>query len=412
MRRSTPGLLPLLLLLTAAAFPIGRAVAQDPATPTAPVATSAPLREVLIQTTLEALPPPPTVVRLLRITLPAGASLPLHTLDGPELLHVEAGAVTVRLEGDAVVAPAGDPGTPRPARLAPIGQEFGLVPGDQLAIPVDVPVAFRNDGSDPTTLLTALFVPADEERPPELRWVDGTPTAETLGGTTSRVLGNAVATAWPAGPLVVVVERLALPPGRSIPGQGGPLLLAVEAGGFSFALVEGSFQVARGVLGVEPAATPDAAYALSPGDSVFFPESVSDVPRPDDRRLLVLLRLSVLPVEAGSPNGTPSTEPTPDEPAAPTAAATETAAEAPTDPTTASGFAVGATVLVSETGVRLRTAPATDAEVAAEFFAGRELIVTGPPQESDGLVWYPVAAADDPTVVGYIAEEFLRPASS
>lgn len=367
------------------------AVAQETATPAAAeTAPTAPLGELLVRTTLEGLPEPPTIVRLLRLSLPPGASVPLHTLTGPEFAYVESGAVTVLVEGEAVVAPAGDPAVRVPAAVAPVGEAFALLPGDQLALPAGVPVTFGNEGQEPATLLTLLFVPADDEAP-ELTWVDGTPAPEALVGTSSRLLAEATATEWPAGPLQVVVDRLALAPGESIPGAAGPVLLAVESGRFSFALLEGEFQISRAGGGSEPVATPGVAYALGPGDSVFFPTSLSDVPRPDDLGLLVLLRLSVLPV---------ADAPAEDAAAAPSAGAeTETAGD----------IAEGAAVLVSETGVRLREAPTADAEVVTELSAGTELVVSGPPREEDGIVWYPVAGVDDPSVDGFIAEKFLLP---
>lgn len=306
MRRPLFAAAAMLLLLGLAARPAGHAVAQEAASPgAAEAASGAPLGETLIRTTLEALPEPPAAVRLLRLSLPPGASVPLHTLAGPELAYVEVGTVSVRVEGEAVVAPASDPSAPVSALLAPTDDAFDLVPGDQLALPAGVPVSFRNAGEEPASLLTLLVVPAADESP-ELVWVDGTPAAETLGGTSSRVLAGAVATEWPAGPLQIAVDRLALAPGETIPGAAGPVLLAVESGRFSFALIEGEFRVARGGNGTAPVATPGAEYSLGPGDSVFVPTSLSDVPRPDDRGLLVLLRLTVLPIEGAEPAASPA----------------------------------------------------------------------------------------------------------
>jgi hypothetical protein len=64
---------------------------------------------------------------------------------------------------------------------------------------------------------------------------------------------------------------------------------------------------------------------------------------------------------------------------------------------------------VNESGVRLRAAPSTTSEVVTELEKGRTLRVTGPPQQGDGILWYPIEAVDDPTVVGFIAVEFLAP---
>ena len=398
----TPVVLALLLLVATGAR-CRTAIAQAPATPAAAEAAPAPtgpLAEILIRAGLEGLPEPPTAVRLLRLSLPPGASVPLHTLTGPEFVYVESGVVAVRVEGEAVVAPSNDSVAPLAAAVAPVGEAFALAPGDQLALPTNVPVAFENGGPEPASLLTLLFVPADDAAP-ELRWVDATPSAQTLAGTNSRLLADAVATEWPAGPLTVAVDRLALGPGERIPGAAGPVLLAVEAGRFSFALLQGEFRVGRAGGPSDAAATPGASYELGPGDSVYFPTSLSDVPRPGDRGLLVLLRLSVVPAaDVEAADGAAASPPSDPDPSSRLAGS-----EAPSTP----DFPEGTSVLVGRAGVILLAAPATDAEVVAELSAGSELVVSGPPRDGDGSVWYPVTAVDDPSITGYIGEELLAP---
>ena len=284
-----------------------------------------------------------------------------------------------------MVAPTG--GTGESSRVPPIGEDFDLRPGDQIVYPAGVPIAFRNQGREATTLLAVLIVPAGSGRPPASAWVGGTPGPEAEVGVTSQILGDAVTPGWPPAPIAIVLDRLALGPGESIPGRGGPVLLAVELGRFGFALVQGQFQVSRGNSGPQPNATPGTAYALNPGDAVFFPGGMSEVPRPDDG-VLVLLRLSVLPL-SGAAGATPVAR-TADAPAA-------------------DGSATGTPVRVTEAGVLLRASPSTGGEVVAEVGPERELIVTGPAVEGDGIVWYPVRAVDDPTVAGFVAEDFLAP---
>ncbi len=372
---------------------------QGAATPAPDGAPASPLREVLFQAALEELPQPPAVIRLVRITLEPGASVPLHTHPGPEFGRVESGTLTVLVDGEAVIAEGGDGDTPQQARVPPVGEAFDLTAGDQIVYPSDVPFGFANRGQETTSVLAALIVPAGSGRPPASSWVDGTPTPDALTGVSSQILGDAVAIQWPANPHLVVLDRLALAPGQSIPGRGGPVLLAVESGRFGFALVDGQFQVTRGASGLEANATPGTEYRLSPGDAVFFPGGMREVPRAEDQGLLVLVRLSVLPVAAPAPGaGTPATAAT--EPALrPTATAVAEAG----------GLAVGATALVTEAGVRLRGGPSTSAEVVAELESGQEVVIAGPAEEGDGIVWYPVEAVDDPAVAGYVAVEFLAP---
>jgi hypothetical protein len=130
--------------------------------------------------------------------------------------------------------------------------------------------------------------------------------------------------------------------------------------------------------------------------------------------VLVLLRLSVLPAGGAVPVGTPpaatGTAPAATGPAETPAAQPTPAAPTATPEQQAARFAVGAAVVVTEDGVRLRDEPSTGGGVVAGLEAGRELVVTGAPVEGDGILWYPVEAADDPAVAGYVAEEFLAAA--
>jgi len=68
----------------------------------------------------------------------------------------------------------------------------------------------------------------------------------------------------------------------------------------------------------------------------------------------------------------------------------------------------GATVEVTESGVRMRAEPSTSAEIVTELSAGTRLTVTGPAEEADGFTWYPVENPET-RQSGYVAADFLRP---
>lgn len=67
----------------------------------------------------------------------------------------------------------------------------------------------------------------------------------------------------------------------------------------------------------------------------------------------------------------------------------------------------GATVVVTEDGVRMRAAPSTSAGIIAELSRGTTLTVTGAAEEGDGLTWYPV---ENPATqqAGYVAVDYLQ----
>lgn len=398
---------------------LAQEAAGTPATAATTGEASGTLRETLIQAVLEGLPPPPAFVRLVRISLEPGASVPLHTHPGPEFGWVESGTLTVRAEGEVVVAPASTGGETRPALVPPVGEEFSLQRGDQVVYPAAVPFTFVNAGPEVATVLTAVILPAGDGSPPGSSWVDGTPGPEAMAGVRSQILGDAVVAGWPRPPLAMVVDRVALGPGETIPARPGPVLLSVELGRFGFQLMEGQFQVSRGESGPLPNATPGASYSLGPGDAVFFPGGMTEVPRPDADGVLVLLRLSVL--SAATDAGTAATPsaaagaatPAPVETTAPAATAEPTtlATAPPGTAAPAAGSTDGGAVVVTASGVRLRDAPSTSAGVVSELDEGRALEIAGPAVEGDGIVWYPVRAIDDPAVAGFIAEAFIAPAS-
>lgn len=397
--------------------------AQTAPTPTAGASTSeGALSETLFQATLETLPTPPAFIRLVRITLQPGASVPVHTHPGPEFGRIESGVLTIDARGQTVISQAGADGEPQPARLPPINQPFELQSGDEIVYPSTVPFGFSNRSDQPVVVLAAVILPAGSQRPPGAQYIDGTPGPDAFQGVTSQLLGDAIASLWPNSPMTIVIDRLALAPGEPIPTRGGPVMLSVELGQFGFSLVEGEFQVSRGGTLPQSNATPGAAYLLTQGDAVFFPGGITEVPRAENEGVLVLIRMSVLPTRsavAGTPvaGDETSTPPPPAgtappaatvAPAAPTAAApTATAAPAASD----AGFAVGDIVTVNDTGVRLRATPSTEGGVVTDLDPGRQLTVAGAPVEGSGLTWYPVAAVDDPTIAGFIAEEYLTSVS-
>jgi hypothetical protein len=329
----------------------------------------------------------------------------MHTHPGPEFGRVENGVLTVRVDGEVVIAQATVAGTPQAPRVPPVGQEFDLVTGDQIVYPAGVPMSFSNRTQDPVSIITAVILPAGSDRPPTSEWVgEATPGPDAMAGVSSQIMGDAVAPGWPESPYAVVLDRLVLAPGQAIPARGGPVILSVELGRFGFALVDGQFQLSRGNSGPLAVATPGVPYMLSPGDAVFFPGGMNEVPRAETDGVLVLVRLSVLNASGAVPAG--------EQPAASGAEQTPAApAPAEVEPTAAPAEGAGAgNAVVNEAGVLLRSSPSTTGEVVAEMDAGRAVVITGDPVEGDGIIWLPVQAADDPAVAGYIAEDFLDPA--
>lgn len=84
------------------------------------------------------------------------------------------------------------------------------------------------------------------------------------------------------------------------------------------------------------------------------------------------------------------------------------AASVPSEPSFEGTLETGRVVVTTEDLVRMRESPSTEADIVTEMAIGTELIVTGPPEEGDGLTWYPVEDRESGDA-GYVAQQFIEP---
>jgi Bacterial SH3 domain len=202
------------------------------------------------------------------------------------------------------------------------------------------------------------------------------------------------------------------------------VLLSLESGVLDFTVVGGKVQVSRTATpGPQPDTAPDTDISLARGDAVFFPLGMREVDRSDIDGDLVLLRMTITaagddaaptPAESGigeiralatEIEETPSAE-TPA--ASPEAGGTPGAGEptqTPEGQPTEKGE--GAIVESNSEGVNVRSGPGTGFEVVFQVFIGDQMRITGEAEEADGFVWWPVELVDDPSVTGYIADDFI-----
>ena len=383
-------------------------------------------REILFTTTLEAgqLPVAPTFVRLLRITLSEGASSPLHTHPGPEFGLVEQGTLTVEVNGPTLLSTQPVDGTPTPSEEAPTGAEFELEVGDFITYLPQSPMTFRNGGADPVTVLSAVLLPAGSQHPPGVTYLNGQPPANAFDGVAPEILGDGVATVLPEGESTITVERLRLGPNDPIPAFSETVLLSLESGVLDFTVVGGKVQVSRTATpGPQPDTAPETDISLAKGDAVFFPLGMREVDREGIDGDLVLLRMTIAAAgEEAEPTPTENgigeiralateIEETPDSEtpvASPEADGTPESGE-PTATPEGEAPTLGEGALVESTadGVNVRTGPGTSFDVSTQVFIGDQMRITGDAEEADGFIWWPVELANDPSVTGYIAEDFI-----
>jgi hypothetical protein len=412
--------------LLAATFGVapGAAVAQD--------AEDAPASEVLFRVDLadDEYPINPAFVRLLRITMAENALSPLHTHPGPEFGLIEQGTLTVQVNGEARIitgdedAEEGDDGTPTAGSDAPIESEFELGAGELIAYMPQTPMTFRNADADPVSILAAVLLPAGHQHPPGITYVDGQPNATAFEGVSPEILGDGVATTLPRGGITVTLERLRIAVGEPIPAFSDPVLLSLESGVLDFEVVGGKVQVSRTATpGPQPDLAPETEISLAKGDAAFFPVGMREVDRSGIESDLVLLRLTLTysgddpaptPAETGpgeiriieagaaeTPEATPS-DGTPEPAASPTP---EPEPEEEDEP---QGLGEGALVEATAESVNVRSGAGTGFEVTTQVFTGQQMRITGDSEEADGYVWWPIELVDDPTVTGYIVEDFIQ----
>lgn len=386
----------------------------------------------LIDVTLDAgqYPVAPAFVRLLRIVLEPGASSPLHTHPGPEIALVERGTVTVQVGGPAklvVTGPTPGDGTPSAGELAPFDSEFEMTAGDQLTYLPQTSMTFRNGGSTTASILTVVLLPAGHQHPPGVTYINGQPEQSAFAGVTPQILGDGVASSIPASGIRITVDELRLDTGAPIPASTTPVMLSLEQGSLDFEVVGGKVQVSRGATpGPQADSAPGTEERLAANDALFFPLGMKEAARAKDDGPVSFLRLSIVPAntgaqsppagdgigeihvlgsEIGSPEG--QTELTP---GAGTPEASASVSPAPkSSPTTTPtpGPKKGDTATVNSDGVNLRACAGTECDIVDQLYAGQTVTILGPAEDDGEYIWWPVSVDDDPSITGYLAQDFL-----
>lgn len=373
-------------------------------------------------------PVAPAFVRLLRIVLEPGSSSPLHTHPGPEIALVERGTVTVQVGGPAELIAGGasnSAATPTGA-LAPFDSEFEMTAGDQLTYLPQTSMTFRNGGSTAASILTVVLLPAGHQHPPGVTYVNGQPEAAAFEGVTPEILGDGVASSMPANGIRVTVDELRLAEGESIPASSTPVLLSLEQGTLDFQVVGGKVQISRAATpGPQPDAAPGTEEQLAAHDALFFPLGMKEAARAKDDGPISFLRLSITPANPGNePTATAegageilvtgAEAPTATEIAQTPEAGTPRAETSPTPASQASPTATptpgpkeGESVTINSDGVNLRACAGTDCEVVTQLFIGQTVTITGPSEDDGEYIWWPVSVDDDPSITGYIAQDFF-----
>ena len=267
--------------------------------------------ETLMRATVDGVPLAPSFIRLLRIVIEPGATVPLHTHPGPEYNLVESGTLTVTSETASVLVEA-ETGA---QSTTPVDEAFDVVSGQTVVFPPETAFTFANGGEEPVQLLTVVILPAGPQRPPGISYPGGDPAADAYAGISNQVLGDGVATRFPDRPVSVVVERVPLTVEAPLAASADPVLLSLADAGANMVIAGGIVQISRtSNPGPQPNSDQGESYRLGVGDALFFPNGHREIAIPDDANPITLLRvtLSAGPGAAGdaaSPEASPATNP-------------------------------------------------------------------------------------------------------
>lgn len=384
------------------------ASAQD-ATPSAsplasPQATAVVAQTPATVTTLMAyefkqFPAVPMTVRLLRITIAPGATVPMHTHPGPEFDRVESGVLSATSTGDAQTFVGGSKDA---TTLS--SSSADLQPGDWILYPAETGMELTNKGTEDAVLLSAVVLPVGTGAPASIKYTDGTPAQDAFAGISFTVLGDGLLPDLPTGTTSVSIDEVNVPGGTDLPGSQGPALYSRIDGNLSFKVDSGNVQVSHSATpGLQPNAIPNQQFTLAAGDAAFFPTGVAATPRSEKEDAVSFVRLSIQPASSLTSS-----------PAVISAIASSTPATAPTGtpaanatPVSESGFSDGAMVRTTQDGINMRAEPSVDAEIVNQLDADVELKIVGGPEVSGDFTWYQVEIPGE-SQSGWVAKDFLK----
>lgn len=368
-------------------------VASPEAAATPQVSGEDTLGTVLMSYEFDEMPPAPLTVRLLRITLEPGASVPLHTHPGPEFNFVESGTLTAQIDGTAVL---GAEGEVEPTEVTET-QSLGV--GEWIMYPAESGMNLANEGEEDVVLLAAVILPVGADIDTTITYTDEEPTDADFEGVSFVVLGDGLIQQFPAGGATVTVDELVLNSGDAVPSYSGPAMLSKSAGDFAISATEGAIQVtSSAVPQLQPNAIPNQEFTLATNDAAFFPAGYAAIERLEESGIVGFTRLLIQP-DSELANGVASV--TSIEPGSAEVAETD-------DGATGDGLGVGAVIALNEDAVRVRTEASTASDIVESYPAGTQFELVGGPVESEDFVWYEVVGVGSISdVQGWLVTDFM-----
>jgi quercetin dioxygenase-like cupin family protein len=361
-----------------------------PAAGATPQATTNELGDVLMTYDFDALPPAPMTVRMLRITLAPGASVPMHTHPGIEFDLVESGTLTADTNDTAVINVDGE--------QSETSESQDLSAGNWIMYPAGSGMSFTNQGEEDVVLLSAVVLSVADAEQSTITYTEGEPTEADFEGVSFVVLGDGLIQQFPDGPATVTIDRLTLAAGAPVPGFTGVAMLSKAAGTMAFSADQGQVQVTRTATPqLQPNAIPGQEFTLNDNDAAFFPVGYDTIQRTDSTSELTLLRLLIEP--EGDLEGATATV---------TTIPVEETATTDQPTVDSNGLGIGAVIALNADGVRLRADASTSSDIVDSFPAGTQFEIIDGPVEGESYTWYQVRGVGDlESVEGWLVTDFM-----
>jgi hypothetical protein len=284
------------------------------------------LVEPLGRTALEALPPAPYRLGLVRLTLEPSTAITELSAAGPITLLVESGTLVVHADQPSRVHGARRAGDPERDELRAAGA-IVLSPGERIALAANTGYALSSTENEAAVVLSAAALAGDGG--PTNRWVQARSFDEVLfvpdepeavaqssapapwpPGVRSELIAYGIIKTQPAESAELELTRLMVSPHVALPVHEvpGAELVAVEAGSAIVDLVTGDGDMRPRPRALHATLSPqrgtsERGPAISPGGSAVLQPGASAGVRNVDDEPLVLLILTLEPASASGSLG-------------------------------------------------------------------------------------------------------------
>ncbi|MCI0439546.1 MAG: MMPL family transporter [Chloroflexi bacterium] len=192
--------------------------------------------ETLISADVSGPPHPPAFAGTGRFTLQPGQGVQAASAPAVDVIRVMDGTLSIQANGETTLTRGVTGGANDRAEAVPAGTRFSLNAGDQLVVPMDVPIDVQNEGAQPVTaIVITMFVIRTSPEEAQSAWTVGEPSTDRFAGITRQVLSGGTVVELPRGRAHIQMDRVIAAPGAFLMRHThtGPEMFYVESGEFT-----------------------------------------------------------------------------------------------------------------------------------------------------------------------------------